>query len=162
SEGTTVSPRRSDAMVGALVRRTQAVAATLTAASTASVVRCFVFILLLRLRLGRGVRWLLRQRPPRPAYSEGERDDANRDRHDADVERRHQVLEVVDITIECELYVAQLRTDREHLAAEAFDGLALLGREHIVGAFRRLRQLRQLLLGLLKLIGQLLLFGAEL
>src|SRR5258705_5847881 len=94
SEGTTVSPRRSDATVGALVCNTQAVSPTLIAASTASVVRCFAFMMLLRLGLRRLVRWLLRQRTPRPAHSKGDHDGPDRHRHDADVERRHEVLEI--------------------------------------------------------------------
>src|SRR5215470_6875488 len=106
SEGTTVSPRRSDATVGALVCKTQAVTPMLTAASTASVVRCFAFMMLLRLGLRRRVRWLLRQRPSRPAHSKGDHDDPNRHRHSADVKRSHQVLEIVDIAIQRELHVA--------------------------------------------------------
>src|SRR5262249_17331712 len=132
SEGTTVSPRRSDATVGALVCKTQAVTPMLTAASTASVVRCFVFIMLLRLGLRCRVRWLLRQRPPRPAHSKGDRDDPDRDRHDADIKRRHEVLEIVDIATQRKLHVAQLRTDGEQLGAEALDGFRLLGRQHLV------------------------------
>src|SRR5258708_33963873 len=86
SEGTTVSPRRSDATVGALVCNTQAVAPMLIAASTASVVRCFAFMMLLRLGLRRRrVRWLLRQRTPRPAHSKGHHDTPDRHRPDADV-----------------------------------------------------------------------------
>src|SRR5712671_4779807 len=132
SEGTTVSPRRSDAIVGAPVRRTQAVAAMLTAASTASVVRCFAFMMLLRLALRRRVRWLLRQRPPRPAHPKGDCDDSDRDGHDTDVERRHEILEIVDITAQRKLHVAQLRTDGKQLGAEALDGFRLLGRQHLI------------------------------
>src|SRR5437660_460918 len=92
SEGITVSPRRSDPTVGALARNTQAVSPTLIAASAASVVRCFAFMMLLRLGLRRLVRWLLRQRPSRPPHAKGDHDDSDRDRHGADVERGHEVL----------------------------------------------------------------------
>src|ERR1700690_1666821 len=95
-EGTTLSPRRSDATVGALLRNTQAVAATLIAASTARAARCFGFMMFLRSGLRRGVVRLLRQRPPRPAQTEAERDEPDRHREDADIEGGDPVLEIVD------------------------------------------------------------------
>src|SRR5262249_38483172 len=138
-EGMTVSPRRSEATVGALLRNTHAVVATPTAASTISVVRCFMFMMLLRLALGRRIRWPLWQRPPRPAQAECKRDEPDRHRHDAHIESGDQVFEIIDVAAQRKLHVTQLGADREQLGAEAFDGFRLLGRQHIVGTLGGLR-----------------------
>src|SRR5262249_60795017 len=105
SEGMTLSPRRSDAPVGALVRKTQPVVMMLMAATAASVVRCFGFMTLLRLGLRRGIYRPFRQGAPRSAYSEGERDHSDRHRHDAHIEHRNQVFEIVDVAVQRKLHV---------------------------------------------------------
>ena len=73
-----------------------------------------------------------------------------------------QLLTIVDVATQCELHVAQLGRGWSELGAEAIDRFHLLRRQHVVRAFGGLRQLRQLLLGVLELLGEFLLLGAEL
>src|SRR3984957_7652433 len=105
--------------------------------------------------------FLHRHRPPRPAHCEQQRDDRDEERHHADIHRRDPVLEVVDVAAQCELHVAQLGADGQQLGAEPVDPLDLLRREPVDRAFRRARKLGELLLGVLELLGELLLLGAE-
>src|SRR6185437_5907530 len=89
--------------------------------------------------------------PPHAQDAEADRRQADKDRHQRDIEELRPSLQPVDVLAQRELHLAQLAADLDHVGAEIVERLLLLRRQRDARTRALLAQLLDLVLGLLEL-----------